>query len=164
MQHDDILKRASKNDIICYTDGSFKNGFGGAGICIVHPNPMKVERFGASLFRSTPLLSELVAIELCLLKLIKMTINKDQYVHIFCDSLGAIQTLYLLQRTNQWFIVSDREVLPTEFIWRLKILIAHCFFKVRFHHVKAHSGILGNEQADQIAKSYCRDSQKSVIY
>ncbi len=157
--HNAILKRAYKNDIICYTDGSFKNGFGGVGICIVQSNPIRIERFGASLYNSSPLLSELVAIELCLLRIIAIQPQQDQYVHIFCDSLGAIQCLKLITKSNSHLIACANEFLPVTFILRLQKVISYCFFSLRFHHIKSHSGILGNEQADKIAKMYRRDSE-----
>ncbi len=154
--HDEILSNAYKHDIICYTDGSVKYGKGGAGAVIAHSNPIQIERIGACLFGVTPLLAELAAIEICLLKLMEFSIDEASYVHVFCDCSCALNCLNILIKNNDFYHSIEDQNLPLVDALRIKdiYLKASSKMTLRFHWIKSHSGILGNEQADTIAKYY----------
>ena len=128
-----------EQDMICiYTDGASSGNPGPSGIGILLLYGSHEKEISKHIGVATNNIAELEAIRVALLEL-KRT---DLPVKIFTDSSYAYGVLTLGWKAKK----------NTELIKSIKKIISK-FSKLKFHQVKGHVGIDGNERADYLATS-----------
>ncbi len=129
----------AEQDMICiYTDGASSGNPGPSGIGILLLYEGHEKEISKYIGPATNNIAELEAIRLALLEL-KRT---DLPVKIFTDSSYAYGVLTLGWKTKK----------NTELVKSIKKIISK-FTKLKFHKVKGHAGIDGNERANDLATS-----------
>ena len=130
-----------KDTIVAFCDGATKGNPGpsGAGALVRVGDEQTVE-IGRHIGQGTNNIAELTAIGVVLEVLERLEIRPDQPVTIFTDSKYSIGVL-----SQNWKAKANRELILT-----LKKELAK-WPNVRFSWVAGHSGIAGNERADELA-------------
>jgi ribonuclease HI len=122
---------------VWYTDGSKINASTGAGVCGVAPRV----RLGFSLGRHASVFqAELYALMKCA-EIVTRAGWQSQRVIIFSDSQAALKALDSY-RVDSWLVNECRQSME----------LAATNNQVKLVWVRGHSGIDGNEKADQVAK------------
>ena len=135
-----------------YTDGSSKQGKGGYGIKIIHPDATIIEDNGSVPIGPngeipTNQRAELYAI------LKALTLTDDDLV-IYTDSEYSIKcfTEWINSwKRNGWKSSKGAEVLNQDLIRSIDEILSRR--NISFVHVRAHTGIRDNERVDKLAKS-----------
>lgn len=151
-------KKAS-SEILIYTDGAMpnnklskkKNLSGGLGVYIIMPDKTTVS-ISEKVINSTNNIAEFRAIERALDFLSTLTFTPTS-VTIFSDSMYCIKSLTVWFKTwvvNGWKTTKGTPVENKELINDIISKLGN-FSYVNLKHVKAHSGIHGNEMADALA-------------
>ena len=128
------------NQVIAYTDGACSGnpGPGAWAYRLEWPDGKVDEDSGAELM-TTNNREELKAVREALLAVRKATANAPEWqVVIRTDSMGVINWL-----TGKWKRKKNLDLYPS-----IDELVDS---RVRFEHVRGHSGIEGNERVDQLA-------------
>jgi len=132
-----------KEVIVAFCDGATKGNPGpsGAGALVRYLDDETVE-VGRYLGQGTNNIAELSAIGIVLEVLERLEVAHDQPVTIFSDSKYSIGVL-----SQNWKAKANRELILT-----LKKELSK-WPNVRFSWVAGHSGIAGNERADELASN-----------
>lgn len=138
---------------IIYTDGSYTNNKCGFGVVILNPNNEKVIAYGRVPLNPSNNVGELYAIYVGL-SLVKgdVVIHTDSHYAISC-----LTTYVHNWMKNGWNGVANRNLI--EGIYSLMQNR-----KISFQHVKAHTGIEFNEEADRLANNGKDQNEPLVIY
>jgi len=152
-----FIKSIPNKDIICYTDGSAKGnpGESGSGVYIVWPNNSYETTLGKYLGKSTNNIAELTAIKTALqtIDIMILTypeiITTDTQLYILTDSEYSLNAVTGNIRVNT----------NVELINSIKLLIKNYKFKINIHWIPAHSGIPGNEKANDLAEKSAIDKK-----
>jgi len=143
----------NKDKIIIYTDGSSLGnpGPGGWGAIIVHGDVV-VELGGADK-DTTNNKMELTAT----IKALENLGNVDEEIILYTDSsytINGITKWVEGWQANNWMKRDKTEVLNRD-LWEKLIKATHGK-SISWRHVAGHSGIIGNERADDIATSFAK--------
>ncbi len=163
-KHDAILLSAYKNDIVCYTDASVKDGENGISVCVVFPETIWL--FAEHLQNYCVTSCEFFAIQCCLEKLFLSlhSLQDTKNIFIFSDSSCALQLLYnifLKYPINNYHVNTDGKlfVISWDTIFYLRFMASAIMqhnITINFHWIKSHAGIPGNERVDELAKAVRR--------
>jgi len=150
----------SKDKIIIYTDGSSLGnpGPGGWGSIIVAP--VGVMELGGSDSDTTNNRMELTAV---IEALNKVKENSEDII-IYTDSsytINGITKWVEGWQANNWIKRDKTEVLNRD-LWD-GLISASSGKNIRWRHVAGHSGMVGNERADDIATSFAKE-EKVKLY
>ena len=130
------------NRSIIYTDGSSKNEIAGYGAVLIKPTGDILKYYGRVPFdRGTNQKAELYAIYVALH-------IEDGPIQIMTDSEYSINCL--TKWTSNWIAKDWKGIKNREIIESIYNLLQER--DVKFQHVKAHSGVKYNEEADRLAK------------
>lgn len=154
------FNKTNSSEIIIYTDGSMPNNklakkmdlTGGLGVYIIMPDKTVVS-ISEKVLNSTNNIAELKAIEKALDFLSELTFTPTS-VTIFSDSMYCINSVTKWYKTwivNGWKTSKGTSVENKELINNIISKIGNFSYFINFKHVKAHSGIYGNEMADVLA-------------
>lgn len=138
------------NKTIIFTDGASRGnpGPGGWGAIVVEGE--KVFEFGGREDKTTNNRMELTAAIEALSK-----VKGQSLIVIYSDSSyvinGITKWIYSWEKRN--WVTQNKEPVLNKDLWE-KLLEATKLKKIEWKHVKGHSGISGNERADEIATSF----------
>jgi ribonuclease HI len=145
-----LINSIPSKDIICYTDGSCKGnpGEAGSGIYIVWPGGAYETSIAKYLGKSTNNIAELTAIKIAFETITSMidsypqllTTNPELY--LLTDSEYSLNALTGKTRVNA----------NAELINSIKLIMTNYKLKINMFWVPAHSGIPGNEKANDLAE------------
>jgi ribonuclease HI len=144
-----------KNRLTIYCDGACLNnpGEAGSGLAIFSNNQEPILIYGSYIENGTNNIAELNAL-LRALQIAYKNIPKYQEITVKTDSQYSIDSItkwaYNWQR--QGWKRKKKEVKNLELIKKIFNLYNVVRDKVNIEYVKGHSGILGNELADKMAK------------
>ncbi|KAK8123267.1 hypothetical protein PG999_003185 [Apiospora kogelbergensis] len=146
--HDRIVEDFGHKSLIFYTDGSGYNG--GVGAATYQPRQLtskfvrqKLAYMGKET-QSTVYLAELKGIHMSLEITLAQQVRKFTRVDIFTDNQAAIASSAWPQRqSGQWLLRQIAEQLKA---------LQQQGINVNIHWIPAHTGVPGNEAADQLAK------------
>jgi ribonuclease HI len=150
----------SKEEIVIYTDGSSLGnpGPGGWGAVVLH-NGNVVELGGSDKNTTNNKMELTAAIEA--LEYIK---NQGEEIKLYTDSsytINGITKWVEGWQANNWIKKNKTEVLNRD-LWE-KLTEVSSGKSVRWIHVAGHSGMIGNERADDIATSFAK-GEKPKLY
>jgi ribonuclease HI len=154
----------AEQSIVVFSDGAAKGnpGPGGWGAIIATPDGRVVELGGASPMTTNNKMELTGAIE-ALAHLQETPGSLD----IYTDSTYVIQgiTQWIFGwRKRGWRTAEGNEVLNREYWEQLSALVtARGSGRIRWHYVRGHIGIPGNERVDQIADTLARQG-KVILY
>jgi len=157
----DIFNAMNKKKIIIYTDGSSLGnpGPGGWGAVIVFTNGKIVELGGKEKNTTNNRMELTAAIEA--LREIGKTIDE---VILYTDSsytINGITNWIARWQANDWMKRDKTEVLNRD-LWE-NLIDAVSGKVIKWTHVAGHSGMVGNERADDIATSFA-EGVKHKLY
>ena len=145
---------------VVYTDGSTSNNgkihsVGGCGVWFAHNNQRNIsEKYNFDL-PATNQKCELYAIYLAIK-------NTNKALKIRTDSKYSINCLtnwYKTWEKNGWVNSNKKPIKNKKLIKMiLKVMINR---KITFEYVKGHSGVIGNDEADKLAKRGARNEEES---
>lgn len=147
----EAIKSVSGNDtpgqhpVVVYTDGACSGNPGPAGIGAVLEYKGKTRQISEYIGHATNNIAELEAVRKALLALKR----RDLPVRLHTDS-GYVHGLL----TKNWAARKN-----TELVWLIRGLIRE-FARIEIVKVSGHSGIRGNEIADQLATSAIRNKKE----
>ena len=155
------IRNLHKKNLIAYTDGSLKNNYMGMGWTIWDDEEKEklIEFKGSNKGFPSSTKAELMAI----LTLI-LVLEKGTEIEIYTDSLNAIQNIGKFDS-----LFSKRKKLKEKnyrILQNIKCIQDRLNIKCKLTKVKAHDGILGNEEVDVLAKEGIEEmsvSNKNVI-
>lgn len=141
--------------VICYTDGSCenngqKNPVAGFGIYFSENHPMNTSKPVSG--RATNNVGEIQA------SIYAIKIAKDLHINKLCictDSqflISSITSWIKFWKKNKWRTKSNQPVKNIEDFKELDELLSQNDINIKWHHVRGHQGILGNEMADRLAR------------
>ncbi|KAK8012044.1 mitochondrial 2-oxoglutarate/malate carrier protein [Apiospora arundinis] len=146
--HEHILKSFGSKSLVFYTDGSGYNG--GVGVATFQPRQLtsRVERsetaYLGPLTQSTVYLAELKGIHMSLGITLRLRNRQFTRIDIFTDNQAAIASSAWPQRqSGQWLLRQIAAQLAT---------LQQQDIRVNIHWIPAHTGVPGNERADELAK------------
>ncbi|XP_011313431.1 uncharacterized protein [Fopius arisanus] len=134
-------KWSPPHGLVWYTDGSKRCGRAGAGVWSSQPSAEKALGLDP---HATPLQTELAALGVCA-RIILARQNKGKVIHIYSDSRRALGAL--LKHESGSRLVNDCIELMDK--------VATCN-KLKVSWMPGDAGILGNEEADMLAKQGCQ--------
>ena len=144
-EHKEMIPALIKRNIICFTDGSQKDLYTGAGTVIQRPGLEDVT-IKTHLGRSTTVFqAELVGIDIAAKELIGAG-TKGKYITIFCDNQAVLKALDG-SFTNSLLMRECHQTLNR---------LATCNNDLSIIWIPSHRGIRGNEMADYAAKEAAR--------
>lgn len=135
-----------------YTDGSYRAGKCGIGVYFdklnwefSQPLDGHIKNIG---------IAELEAIKFALSVVEKYFLTTTE-IYIYSDSMYAVNALSFMHRKwmkTGWLSRKNEPIKNKELIESILDILKN--LNVKFFHVKAHSGIYGNEKADELAGLY----------
>lgn len=149
-----------KEKIIIYTDGSSLGnpGPGGWGAIVLRGG--EVTELGGSDKNTTNNKMELVAT----IEALEYIKEKDEEIELYTDSsytINGITKWVEGWQVNNWIKKDKTEVLNRD-LWE-KLIEATSGKSIKWIHVAGHSGMIGNERADDIATSFAK-GEKPELY
>lgn len=154
------METKNKKEIIAFTDGSSRGnpGPGGWGAVLIFPERegIKVAEKGGAERLTTNNRMEMTAV-IEVLKYTEFFYSKETSypVTVYTDSSYLIKGItgwVFLWEKNDWK-KNDGEPVKNEDLWR-KLISLKKKMNISWVHVKGHSGVPGNERADEIACSF----------
>jgi ribonuclease HI len=157
-----FVQSIPNKDIICYTDGSAKGnpGESGSGIYIVWPNNSYETSVAKYLGKSTNNIAELTAIKIALetvelmIQTYPQLVETDTELYIFTDSEYSLNAITGKIRVNA----------NVELINSIKLIMRNYKLKINIFWVPAHSGIPGNEKANDLAERSAKTANLIVNF
>ena len=126
----------------CYTDGSKMRNAVGSAVFVEEDNLVLSWRIDSN---HSVLVAELFAIFNCLTWLLQGGTNKS--IVIFSDSLTALNMIGCAVIKTHWYIISKIKKLLLQFNQLGNVIV--------LQWIPSHSGLAGNDFADQMAKNAC---------
>lgn len=146
--------------ILVFTDGASKGNPGPGGFGVVMVKDGKVTEVGGGAKRTTNNEMELKAVveALAYLK------GTKEPIHLYTDSKyvieGATKWIFGWMK-NGWQTKEKKDVVNVRLWKELASFVPH--FKIEWHKIPGHSGLMGNECADAIASQF-GEGKKVVLY
>ena len=145
-----------ENTVVIYTDGASRGnpGQGGWGVVIIYPQDNRIDEFGGAQNNATnnqmELMGAIAALERIQEVDLPIIIRSDsQYV------IKGITEWIWGWKKKGWRNSSGKPVVNQNLWERLDSITTEIGrSRIRWEHVKGHSGDPGNERADTIATSY----------
>ena len=148
--------------VIIYTDGACKGNPGPGGWGVVFSGPDGIIReVGAHIPQTTNNRMEMQAV----LEGLKLARAFSCPVTVLTDSSYVISGMCSWTRgwiKNGWLTAAGREVLNKD-LWQ-QLLAAASDIQVRYIHVRGHTGVPGNERADQIASGFAESANMKQLF
>ena len=144
-KHEEQLSQIPKEDLVIYTDGSGCNDHIRAAIYCPTTNATRGQYIGTKDSHNV-YGAELIAIQMAL-TFFKERMEEYANVHIFADSQSAIQAVESPKRQSGQYII--KKIMDTVD----RIYEAKPRTNIHIDWVPGHTGINGNEWADQAAKA-----------
>jgi len=149
----DIFNFVDKEKIIIYTDGSSLGNPGPGGWGAVVFRDGKVIELGGSYENTTNNKMELTAA----IEALGSVKNLDEEITLYTDSsytINGITKWIEGWQVNNWLKRDKTEVLNQD-LWK-KLIDTTSGESIKWVHVAGHSGMIGNERADDIATSFAK--------
>lgn len=143
-------------DLIIYTDGSSRGNPGPGGYGVLALGKEKVNEWGGRNRETTNNRMEMTGV----IEALVYTINKNKNATIKTDSEYTIKgtTSWMKGwKNNGWKTSAKKPVLNQDLWMRIDDLITEAKkrdLKIKFEHVKGHTGEIYNERVDRIATAY----------
>jgi ribonuclease HI len=149
------LRSAKKVDVVIYCDGACdpNPGEAGSGVAVYREGKLTELWYGLYHPEGTNNTAELNALHQALL-IAKATIDQGRAVQIFCDSQYSINCITVWAfswKKKGWKRKKAGDIKNLEIIQKAHALFEKIKGGVDVSHVKAHSGIEGNELADRMS-------------
>lgn len=133
---------APSNEIVIYVDGACSGNPGPAGLGILFKDGEEIKEVSEYLGMGTNNIAELMAIK----RALEMCPDRTRPIRIYTDSAYSLGML-----TQNWKASANQEL-----VYELRALLKK-FPKVSLRKVAGHSGIVGNERADFLARKAIED-------
>lgn len=151
----------NKEKIIIYTDGSSLGnpGPGGWGAIVTTPQGDVIELGGADK-NTTNNKMELTAV----IEALKYLKNTDKEIIVYTDSsytINGITKWVKNWQVNDWKKKDKTDVLNRD-LWEALVEVVKNK-SIKWTHVSGHSGLPGNERADEIATSFARGVEPNLF-
>jgi len=151
------MEQSFENKLLIFSDGaSLGNpGPGGHGAVLVFPVLDEVVELGGNKAKTTNNEMELTAI----VAAFSHSITSTSHVHVYTDSaydINGITKWVSGWEKNNW-TTSQKEPVSHKELWQTLVSLVRerqQSTTVSWHHVPGHSGVVGNERADNIATSF----------
>lgn len=146
------------HSIIIYTDGSALGNPGPAGFAylLINREDNTVSEYGESRDHATNNQMELLALQYALMKLCEIDERQDVVIHLDSEYVKNGITSWIKNwKKNGWRTAAKKPVLNKE-IWQdIDIFYekAKLMHDLELRYIPGHSGFVGNEIVDQIART-----------